>query len=160
MIILQCIKDKSKLRIRFYCYIDNEKKMFTNVYNNNYNCKFPKDIRENGRFYKVNDEDISLINDYTRAPFYNINKKNIEILSQDEISLLGIDSNGLNTKIDIATLKIYDVNECVVCLTNQTSVIFIPCAHRCVCMECYKMMAKIKDKCCLCRREINQVIEN
>ena len=34
--------DKSKLRIRFYSFTNEDGKVFTNVYNNNYNCRFPK----------------------------------------------------------------------------------------------------------------------
>ena len=52
MIILECITEKNKLRIRFNSFIDEEGKVFTNVYNNLYNCQFPKNIRENGKFYE------------------------------------------------------------------------------------------------------------
>ena len=40
MIILECIKDKNKLRIRFNSFIDSEGKVFTNVYNNMYNVNY------------------------------------------------------------------------------------------------------------------------
>ena len=60
MIILECVREGSKLRIRFYCYIDSTNNLYKNVYNNNYNCMFPKDIRRVGEFYCVNDTDINL----------------------------------------------------------------------------------------------------
>ena len=52
MIILKCISDKNKLRIKFYCFINEENKI--------YNCKFPKDIR-------VNTEIIDACKDYNLA---------------------------------------------------------------------------------------------
>ena len=111
MIILKCILEKNKLRIKFHCFIDGENKIYNNVYNNNYNCKFPKDIRTNNRYYKVNDDDISLINADTKQPFYNINKKNIIIMTDDEVN------NLLNSALDISNMKIYDCEECVICMS-------------------------------------------
>ena len=57
MIILQCIKDQdSKLRIRFYCHVENiNKKLNFNLYDNKLNCKFPKNRRKDGRYYIVDD---------------------------------------------------------------------------------------------------------
>lgn len=51
-ITLQCVKEKSKLRIKFHSFTDTEGKVYTNVYNNALNCKFPKDIRKEGFFTK------------------------------------------------------------------------------------------------------------
>lgn len=68
MIILQCVKSGSKLRIRFHSFIDENNKIFNNVYN----CQFPKDIREDGRFYLIKDKDMSLQNN-NGTPFYKIN---------------------------------------------------------------------------------------
>jgi len=155
MIILKCILEKNKLRIKFHCFINEENKIYNNVYNNNYNCKFPKDIRANNRYYKVNDDDISLISDTNKQPFYNINKKNIIIMSEEEVNHL------LNPVIDISMMKIFDCDECVVCMEVNSEVIFIPCAHRCVCVKCYDNIKKVKNCCPICRKNIIQtVIEN
>ena len=53
MIILYCIKEGSKLRVKFHSFINYEDKKFTNIYNNGYNYKFPKGIRQVGNYYKV-----------------------------------------------------------------------------------------------------------
>jgi hypothetical protein len=155
MIILKCILEKKKLRIKFHCFINDENKIYNNVYNNNYNCKFPKDIRENGRYYKVNDNDISLTNDSNKQTFYNINKKHITIMTEEEVNTL------LNPIVDVSNLKIFDAGECIICMEVDSKVIFIPCAHRCVCVNCYESIKKIKNCCPICRRDIIQtVIEN
>ena len=152
MIILKCILEKNKLRIKFHCFIDNENKIYNNVYNNDYNCKFPKDIRANNRYYRVNDDDISLISDDNKQPFYNINKKNIIIMSEEEVN------NLLNPVIDISNMKIYNCDECVVCMEKNSEIIFIPCAHRCVCVNCYEEIKKVKNSCPICRKNIIRTV--
>lgn len=155
MIILECVKDKNKLRIRFNSFIDNEGKVFTNVYNNIYNCQFPKNIRENGRFYEIEDNDLIIVDSIT--PFYKIKKKNIRILSDEESKIYK--KNNVKEE-DISELKIYEIGDCVVCLSIPSNIIFIPCGHMCVCNECYQGLKKIKNCCPLCRRNITKVITN
>ena len=161
MIILECITEKNKLRIRFNSFIDNEGKIFTNVYNNQYNCQFPKNIREDGRFYEVNDNDMIIVESNT--PFYKIKKNNIRILTEEEEKIYKVNSQNKNqqsVKDDISNLKIYDIAECVVCLSIPSSIIFIPCAHMCVCNDCYQGIKKTKNCCPLCRRNITKIISN
>jgi hypothetical protein len=155
MIILQCVKEKSKLRIKFLCYIDNGGKLYRNVYNNEYNCQFPKDIREEGRYYRIEDDDLRIASENI-TPFYRVSKNNIKILNPDEI--LHITSNTPISNAGI--IKIYDVNECVVCMEKATEVVFVPCAHKCICFECYIQMKKGGNVCPLCRSEILQIIKN
>ena len=75
---------KRKLRIKFYRFIDEEGSIFTNAYNNSYNCQFPKDIRIEGRFFEIGGNDfITVIN--RGKPFYRVNKK-YKILENKKIS--------------------------------------------------------------------------
>jgi hypothetical protein len=153
MIILYCIKEGSKLRIKFHSFINHENKKFTNIYNNEYNCKFPKDIRQVGNFYKVPDNDIVLINKENGKPFYSIKKNNIVIMTEEEKQCyLGINA----TSTDLSTVKIYDAGDCVICLECASSIIFIPCGHKCVCSGCNSRL-KIKKSdynCPVCRGQI------
>lgn len=156
MIILQCVYEKSKLRIKFHCYIDEENKIYLNVYNNNYNCQFPKDIRINGYFYEIQDNDMTIVNDGKRTPFYKVNKNNIRILNPEE------SQKYKNTKlenVDISNLKLYEVAECVICFSEPSSIIFIPCAHMALCNTCYNSLTKCSNKCPLCRKQISNIIE-
>lgn len=154
MIILHCIKESSKLRIKFCLYIDSDNKTFTNVYNSTFNCQFPKDIRQENRFYEISDADLCLVNDNSRAPFYKVNRKNIKIVSDEEAKKYKNQILGLN----IDDMKIYTVTECVICMSEETQVIFIPCAHKCVCSACYDILKKSKNDCPLCRQHIKHFI--
>ena len=52
-IILKCVKDKSKLRIKFHSYVDETGKHYSDVYNNKYNCRFPRNLRKENTYYKI-----------------------------------------------------------------------------------------------------------
>jgi len=137
-ITLQCIKEKNKLRIRFYSFTNKDGKEFTNVYNNNYNCRFPRNIRQEGLFYEIGPNDI-VLNQSKNTPFYTIKTNNIKIL--DEV---------------IENLIIYEVHECVVCLENNPNIIFLPCGHLCTCQNC---SIRLMNKCPLCRRKISRMMD-
>ena len=138
-ITLRCVKDGGKLRIRFHSFTNDEGKVFGNVYNNSYNCRFPKNIREEGLFYEIPDSGISLVKG-NRAPFYSIKKDKIKIIRDESI---------------FERLKVYAVEECVICLDAKPNTIFFPCGHLCCCNECY---GHIKNgPCPLCRRNIEQI---
>ena len=142
-ITLQCVKEKSKLRIKFFSFTDITNKVYTNVYDNTLNCKFPKDIRQEGLYYEIGSDDLTLVSNPNVKPFYTIKTSNIKII---------------NT-IDISNLKIFEVNECVICLSNPSTKILIPCAHRCLCNDCYIVMQRISKCCPLCRRNVQMVID-
>jgi hypothetical protein len=145
-IILKCVKENKKLRIKFYSFVDDNGKEYYNLYNNEYNCKFPRDIRKEGLYYEVGPNDISLM-DNGSSPFYNIRKNNIKIVD-------------ILFKENFDELKVFDISECVICMEQISSVIFIPCAHRCTCEECYKQLKKTKSSmgCPICRRTVTSTI--
>ena len=143
-ITLQCVKQHSKLRIKFYSFTDDEGKVFTNVYDNTLNCKFPRDIRKEGFFYEIGPDELELVSRFQgrQQAFYQVKTKNIKVIP--------------NFSVDLASIKIFEVNECVVCLSEASTEIFIPCGHRCTCKECYN---HLPTKCCpLCRRDILHVL--
>ena len=45
--------------------------------------------------------------------------------------------------------KIIDNNDCSICF-EKTEIIFIPCGHKCTCLECYEQV----NNCPLCRADI------
>lgn len=104
---LKCFKEGSKLRI----------KILSPGYIQSANCRFPRDLRNEGYIYLVPSSDITLI--YTRNKFfYNIKKHNIQIVNESIISI---------------NIKVYgDTNienpECSICLdTKSELIIFAPC---------------------------------
>lgn len=166
-ITLQCVKDKSRLRIRFHSYTDEEGKVYTNVYDNKYNCKFPRNIREEGKFYEIGADDLSLAPGNGK-PFYNVKFHNIKIVNASDVAMKPTAPTGARppnrnvpvpaAPVDISTMKIFEVNECVACLGDAPTEVFIPCAHKCVCKSCCGEIRKHKSECPLCRRRIVSTI--
>lgn len=64
------------------------------------------------------------------------------------------------TEDAVLPTTIFEVVECVICMSDASSVIFIPCAHRCVCPGCFSGIQKSNNKCPLCRRTIVKTIIN
>jgi Skp family chaperone for outer membrane proteins len=55
--------------------------------------------------------------------------------------------------------KTFDVPECVVCLTNPSCVVLVPCLHRVMCVECYDGLcghgrSRGSVTCPLCRKSV------
>ena len=141
-ITLTCVNEQSKLRIKFYSFTDEEGKVYTNVYDNSLNCQFPRDIRQKGYFYEIGPEDLELISRFEgrQKAFYKVKTKNIKVIPN----------------FDLTSIKIFEVNECVVCLSDPSTEILIPCGHRCVCKTCCGQLPK--KTCPLCRRDILHVL--
>lgn len=179
MIILHCVREHGKLRVKFHTYINHENKLFTNVYDNRYNCMFPKDIRRDGVFYtfshwkcakatlpfsftpingrlewenvdKVNDADIRLAARSNSVPYYSVKRKNITVMTEEEKQQF------LNPPP--VTIKIFDAGDCVICLSSESAVVFVPCGHRCVCSLCNSTLQKTKYCCPVCRESISENI--
>jgi hypothetical protein len=154
MIILKCIYEHSKLRIKFHCFINDENVVYTNVYNNNYNCTFPRDIRKSGAYYKVNDGDIKVAGLETKKPYYSIKRSNITVMTEQEVNRIINPAPAIN----LAGMTIYDAGECVVCLSAESEYVFIPCAHSCICGACNDRLKLGKYDCPVCRKKIEQAI--
>jgi hypothetical protein len=151
-VILTCVRVSSKLRIRFHSFIDENDTTYTNVYNNNYNCTFPKDIRVEGRYYEIPHTDITL-NRGTTSPFYNIKRQNIKILE----CLPPVKE--LTKEEKLAGLTIYkNMEECCICMCEQPNIVFLPCGHQCACVTCYNTIKLGNNKCPLCRRGVEDSI--
>jgi len=153
MIILKCVQEKSKLRIKFHCFINAENHIYTNVYNNDYNCRFPKDIRQANKYYRINDTDIALTA-LGSSYFYTIKRKNIVTMTTDEANAI------LNPPPDLSTIRIFDAGDCVICLSVASNIVFLPCAHKCVCSDCNGQLKTTKYCCPVCREVVRQGIMN
>ena len=140
-IVLICVKEKSKLRIKFESYTNLEGKVYYNVYNNRYNCRFPRDLRVEGRRFEIPKSALSL-SVLGSTPFYNINKSSIKILDDAPLEIPD---------------KVYTCDECVICMDVAPNVVCLPCAHACMCKECYGYMSD--KRCPICRSGITGTID-
>lgn len=133
-VLLKCVKQGSKLRVR----------IISPGYYNDANCQFPKDIRKEGRVFKVNVKEVVLAEGSAGRYFYRI-KNGITIL--DGV----IDEN-------ITKVKIFEdrtENDCAVCLCSPKSTVIVPCGHFYTCKDCSSKL----DKCPICRGSILKLID-
>ena len=109
-----------------------------NIYSN---CQFPKKdgIRRDGRIYKVPRSDVSIARGPMGKYFYRIGRKNISIVEES------------NVKHSLPN-QIFKSEECVICLEEESDIIFLDCGHMCVCSTCNKSLRK--DTCVMCRKHI------
>jgi hypothetical protein len=130
---LQCIKQGSKLRVR----------ILTPGYYRDANCQFPRDLRVEGRHFKVSPSSISLIT--SRGKYY------YSITSRAAIEVI----NAAN--IDLNALRIYedaDTADCAICMALPKDSVMYPCGHFYTCNECSKKLST----CPICRQKFTQII--
>jgi hypothetical protein len=62
------------------------------------------------------------------------------------------------TKLDMSSLRIYEITECVVCMVENSTEILVPCGHLCMCKSCCESLLKCRSNCPICRREVHSVV--
>jgi hypothetical protein len=139
-VLLECVKEGSKLRV----------KMKSPGYLINSNCQFPRDLRVDGRKFKVPVAYVKLMTQQGKY-FYSIkNKSVIEIITDEEKQQINLENIKQNTKIyeDASTM------ECAVCLCAEKDTVFIPCGHFYTCNGCSQQL----KTCPICRTTITDRI--
>ena len=125
---LICVKEGSKLRI----------KITTPGYLNTANVQFPRDLRIEGRKYRVPSYYVSL-NTMRGKYFYSVKKRS-------EISIL--DNDAINTSLKV--FEDIETEECAICYANKKAIVFNPCGHYYTCNDCSKKI----NACPICRVNI------
>jgi hypothetical protein len=135
-VILQCIKEKNKLRM----------KILTNSYYTNANCQCPKNIRIANMKYYVKKSNIVLTKHNNSGKyFYRING-----------TIIPFETNNDNTIIPTTIFNDETELICIVCFENPKNIIYNPCGHYNMCNECY---SKLRKKCCpTCRKDIISIL--
>ena len=144
---LVCVKTDGKLKIRFDNFTDDKGRIFTKIYCNKFTWKFPKFLKIEGRRYEVPESALNVFKEKNSTPYYIMIKKDIKIY--EEISV-------------IMPEKIFNYDDCVLCLDNTPSVLLLPCAHACYCRFCYNKIIennreypkKYKLQCPICKCKI------
>ena len=130
-VYLQCVKARSKLRVR----------ITNGGYFRDANCMFPRDLRVDGRRYRVPPHAVTLINSRGKY-YYSITPRLIEVLQE---------------VVDVSNLHVYEdegSTECAICLTEPKSVVINPCGHYYMCSGC----ATNVRTCPICRGAIASLI--
>jgi Zinc finger, C3HC4 type (RING finger) len=128
---LMCVAEGVKLRVRIVSYTDERGKIFYGVYNNKYNCRFPRHLRCEGRLFTVPASNVKLLGGGDKEYYYSISTKGVTET--------------------LTALTTWHESECVVCMAEKTQVVFVPCGHACACTAC----AQLLQICCLCRQRIS-----
>lgn len=133
-VMLECVKEKSRLRV----------KIISPGYLNSANCRFPRNIREEGKKYSVPKSAISLISGRAGKYFYIIKKSEIKVLDEE-------------FKVD----KIYEEEGdiCIVCMDQPYDMVIVPCGHYCLCSECtHAIRSGLDPRCPICRGDIKNAV--
>jgi hypothetical protein len=138
---LHIVSEGNKARVRIATWINPEGRAYDGVYNNGWNCRFPRNLRETGKRYQVPDDNVKVQMSKNGVFFYSVSTKGLVSLQRE---------NHIS-KDDLST--IYETSpECVICMSADSDMIFVPCGHLCSCKTCGERL----DKCCICRVAINQ----
>lgn len=141
-VLLQCIKQGSKLRVKM---------MSSNPFIKGMNCQFPRAIREEGMYYILKSETIKLRNNFYSA----IGSIVYKTFNFDEVKKY-IGDICETKKIKPAIIFGEDDEiECIICLEKEKDTVFAPCGHFMTCSVC-----SIKCKSCpICRGKIFSMLK-
>jgi hypothetical protein len=120
----QCIKERGKVRVR----------VITPGYNFEANCQFPRAIRQEGKIFEAPVSSLSFSQQRCKF-FYRVSPKTIyEVTKEWKVPE-----------------TVFESSECVICMDKQSEIIFIPCGHFCICLNCN---SNLDRKCPMCRAKI------
>lgn len=138
-VLLQCVKEKTKLRVKM---------ISSQPFIKGINCQFPRNIREDGMYYVVRSEGVKL-----KGKFYSVMKKDAIVCQTFEMSVVKDYIAELGATEKIQPKAIFgddDNNECTICMGEVKDTVFSPCGHFMSCSECATQF----KKCPMCRADI------
>ena len=60
--------------------------------------------------------------------------------------------------VQTSDLAACEEDHCVICLTHQKTIAFVPCGHLCVCDQCAQSGKLLRDRCPVCRQQANTLL--
>ena len=145
-VILQCVPEGRKLRV----------KMMTPGYLVGANCQFPRDLRVAGRKFQVPTEHVKL-RKIGASYFYAVsNRSAIKIIDTEVMKADTGHPPVRAAPLSLPSKIFQDENDasCAVCLTEDKSIVFIPCGHYYTCASCSDKL----PKCPICRVVVQERI--
>lgn len=165
MVRLKCVREKGKLRVK----IDSDE------YIRGANCRFPRDMRADGREFLVPSSDVSLSAGRAGKFFYVVKKGNISIAPPGNTSSTGssirpgtypapspVSLPGSPSAPSVPlNIKVYESedNICAVCMDRERDTVSVPCGHKFLCYSCSNHIFNGRSpKCPICRTVITQLV--
>ena len=143
-VLLQCVKEKGKLRVKM---------ISSHPFIKGMNCQFPRGIRRESLYYVVRANAVSL-----KGNFYSAMQKDCVVAMTHDIDEVRrfIDTAVRDNEL-LVPAKIFgdEEGECVVCLYDEKTQVFSPCGHFITCKEC----AGMTKVCPLCRANVVCVLD-
>ena len=90
------------------------------------------------------------------------NNSNNNINNNSDNNEAAIDNNldgGNNNDDDNDNASDSDNADCVICLSEAKTVVMFPCRHLCTCLSCSETLPLHKNKCPICRTDVNCLIQ-
>jgi hypothetical protein len=140
VVLLQCVKEGAKLRVKI---------LSSSPFIQGYNCQFPRNLREEGRYFVVKTTGVKL-----RGNFYTV--KASEIVCQT-FNRADIDVYLSDNQTQTKPSTIYGdetTTECIICMVADKDTVCAPCGHYMTCSACSNRCTM----CPMCRTHIKSRI--
>ena len=131
---LRCVSEGKRLRVR----------ILSSGYSPHANCRFPRNIRVEGKEWEVPASAVKLQGKGTF--YYTVSTKELR---------------EVQPVVDHTGLVVYDVmedGECVICYSKIASddlIVLAPCGHQCGCLPCLRTLIK----CPMCRANFTHLVK-
>lgn len=100
---------------------------------------------------------ISTIDGVARGDFIAAITASVQPTTKEPVAVVKKPPNPMDAIKDVKAKELEDDADaekaCVVCLTNEKTIGFIPCGHICCCPDCARNLGD-KPKCPVCRAEV------
>lgn len=140
VVLLQCVKEGSKLRVKI---------LSSTPFIQGYNCQFPRNLREEGRYFVVNTAGVKL-----RGNFYTVKASEIVCQTFDKTDIDAyLSTQGITSVASVRVSTIYGDDtstECIICMVADKDTVCAPCGHYMTCRAC----AARCSMCPMCRTPV------
>lgn len=109
-------------------------RVLTAGYDANANCQFPNELKREGAVYVIRSDALRRCGQVGRKAYYRVVTRDIQVKTDDAVTTERAKS--------INRLDVFRELECVVCMDQESQVIFRPCGHFVCCGDCAIQLLK------------------
>lgn len=135
LVYFKCIKVGRRLRVR----------ITSPGYRQDANCQFPRAVRVEGGTYSASKSDVSFSVGPGHKFFYRVSNSKVNVIGEKDVNIEKIFQD--------------DEPDCVICMTEEKSVVIAPCGHYCLCNSCALTVKRVQNKCPICRSSMEKIVK-